>query len=260
LKLFKINSLLTAMRALVGWPLLALGLYLLAAVIGSLVPVNDSWRPPKNGISVYLHDNGVHTSLIFQRDIQGYDLGLMVADPQVEPQRITENATDTHLELPVQLPDDRFPGSIRDYPYIMIGWGDTQFYRETPAWADLKAGTALTALVGSGQASMHVDRLRQLPNRRVRKLKLRAAEFSQLVAFVESHFPNNFESKAVAEKGYGSEDRFYPISSIAYQHMTPDLRYSALFTCNNWVSTALKHAGIKTGYWTPLPFGVMWWH
>ena len=142
----------------------------------------------------------------------------------------------------------------------MIGWGDARFYRETPTWGAIKPGTTLTALFGSGQALMHVDRLPRLPYRGVKKLVLRKDEFLRLLEFVQSHFPNGFEGKANAEKGYGADDRFYPISPIAYRQGVPDLRYSALFTCNNWVSEGLRRAGIKTGIWTPLPFGVMWWY
>ena len=260
LKLFRINSIGSALRALIGWPLLVLGLYFVAAMLGSLVPVNGEWKPAAKGITVYLYDNGVHTSLIFPRDLAGYDLGLMVADPTVEPQRISDSPTDTRLEWPEQLPDDRFPGNIQAYPYIMIGWGDARFYRETPTWGAIKPGTTLTALFGSGQALMHVDRLPRLPYRGVKKLVLRKDEFLRLLEFVQSHFPIGFEGKANAEKGYGADDRFYPISPIAYRQGVPDLRYSALFTCNNWVSEGLRRAGIKTGIWTPLPFGVMWWY
>jgi hypothetical protein len=107
---------------------------------------------------------------------------------------------------------------------------------------------------------MHVDRLPRLPQRGLKKLVLRDDESRRLLDYVQSHFPHSFEAKAIAEKGYGIDDRFYPISAIAYRQGVPDLRYSAFFTCNNWVSEGLKRAGVKTGYWTPLPFGLMWWH
>lgn len=87
----------------------------------------------------------------------------MVADPTVEPQRISDSPTDTRLEWPEQLPDDRFPGNIQAYPYIMIGWGDARFYRrKTHMGCDSKPGTNPTALFGSGQALMHVHRLPSL--------------------------------------------------------------------------------------------------
>ena len=40
------------------------GLYLLAALVGSLVPVNRGWSEPDQGITIYLADNGVHADLV----------------------------------------------------------------------------------------------------------------------------------------------------------------------------------------------------
>jgi len=240
--------------------MLVLGMYMASALVGSSIAVNADWTPPKQGISVYIYDNGVHTSLIFKRDFDGYDLGLMAADPPVKVQRAIDSPTDTRLVWPDQLPDNRFPGAIREFPYFMIGWGDARFYRETPTWSDVRPGTALAALFGSGESMIHVDRLRHIPYRNVKKLVLRDEEFVDLLLFVQSHFPSSFETRVVPEAGYGIDDRFFPISPVSYTQSTPDLHYSALFTCNNWVSHALAQAGVKTGKWTPLPFGVMWWY
>ncbi len=234
----------SALRALVGWLLLVLGLYMLAAVVGSLIPVNADWEPPEKGYAVYIYDNGVHTSLIFKRRVDGMDLGVFVADPPL--------VSSDEVGL-FTLPDARFPGSIEEFPFIMIGWGDARFYRETPTWGDVRPGTAFAALFGSGEELVHVDRLRHIPYRNVRRLILRQDEFIRLVEFIANFFPDAFHGRA--EKGYGSDDRFFTIPPRGQ-----GLNYSALFTCNNWVSEALKTAGVKTGKWTPLPFGVMWWH
>jgi uncharacterized protein (TIGR02117 family) len=260
LKLFRINSVWTALRALIGWPMLVVGLYFLAALMGSLIPVNGDWTPPAKGPSIYLYDNGVHSSIIVPRAEDGYDLGYIVADPPLEWLKVEESPTDIYSIPPDTLPDNRFPGSAEDYPYLMFGWGDARFFRETPRWADVRLGTAGAALFGSGQTMMHVDRLKRLPHTGIGKITLRTEEFGRLLEFLVAHFPDNFEAKAKATPGYGSDDRFYAIDKRWHFAGTPDLKYSALFTCNNWVSEALRRAGVKTGYWTPLPFGVMWWH
>lgn len=248
-KLFWINSFRTFLRALFAWPLLVLGLYVTAAIIGGAIPINETWRPPITGSTIYLYDNGVHTSLILPRDLAGYDLGQIVAE---QPETLKE------WQYPI--PDNRFPGSIERFPFIMIGWGDTKFFRETPTWFDVRPDTALTALIGSGQASMHVDRLTRLPPDGFIKLVLRDTEYKRLIEFLLLHFPRSEDAKITIEKGYGADDRFYPIDRFGYQANVPKLHYSAMFTCNNWISEALKRAGVKTGYWTPLPFGVRWWH
>ncbi|NJS15713.1 MAG: DUF2459 domain-containing protein [Sphingopyxis sp.] len=179
MKAFRINSWGSALRALACWPLLALGLYMAAALIGGLIPVNRDWVPPSLGHSVYLYDNGIHTSLIIPRAQAGIDLGRWVADPPVAD------------DLLADLPEDQFPGPAARHPYLMFGWGDARFFRETPRWADLRPGTAVTALVGSGTMLMHVERLSELPVTDVKRLVLRDAEMERLVSFVTSHFPTS---------------------------------------------------------------------
>jgi hypothetical protein len=38
-------------------------LYLLAALLGSLIAVNRGWQVPDQGVSFYLADNGLHADL-----------------------------------------------------------------------------------------------------------------------------------------------------------------------------------------------------
>ncbi len=254
MKLFRINSLWSAVRALLGWPLLLVGSYFAAALIGSLIPVNANWREPKDGVTIYIYDNGIHAGLILARRDGTLDHGVLVADfPVILDDSAYYGAPPS--DLPKVIPPDRFPGDIDEFPYIMIGWGDADFYRNTPTWGDLRPRTAITALTGSGEALMHVDRLRSIPPNATKKLILRDHEFARLLDFVAAHFSPTVGFMPQVERGYGPDDRFYKVSSDA-----PKLRYSALFTCNNWVGEALKVAGVKTGYWTPLPFGIMQRH
>lgn len=218
---------------------------MLAALVGSAIPVNGDWKQPEAGRTIYIYDNGVHTSIILPRNQPEQDLGAMVAAPRLPTAPATE------------LTDDRFPGSRFDYPYLMFGWGDARFYRETPTWGDMRPSAALAALFGSGKTLVHVDRLtsiQSLPASDVKRLVLREGEYAKLLSFIATYFPHQESGGYTSDAGYNADDRFYPVADRKEQ-----LRYSAFFTCNNWVSTALAQAGVKTGYWTPLPFGVMWW-
>ena len=38
--------------------------YLLAALIGSLVPVNRGWTEPEQGVTIYLANNGIHSDIV----------------------------------------------------------------------------------------------------------------------------------------------------------------------------------------------------
>jgi uncharacterized protein (TIGR02117 family) len=243
LKLFRINSIWTALRAIAGWPLLATGLYFVAAVIGSMIPVNGGWKPTAQGETVYLYDNGVHTSMILSQQSTP-ELTLLFADPPVtSPEDVLQN-------------EGRFPGPVADYPYIMIGWGDERFYRETPTWRDIKPGTVFAALFGSGRSALHVDRLGTLPKNGIKKLTLRRQEYARLILYVTGQIAEGevgaVPAGPIISPGYGNDDRFYASKN--------EYRYSILFTCNNWIATGFRRAGIETSYWSPLPFGVMWWH
>src|SRR6476646_10712446 len=38
--------------------------YLLAALIGAIVPLNGAWREPAQGTTIYLRSNGIHVDII----------------------------------------------------------------------------------------------------------------------------------------------------------------------------------------------------
>ena len=48
-------------------------LYLLAALAGSLIPVNRGWIEPAQGTTIYLADNGIHVDVIMPIAAQGLD-------------------------------------------------------------------------------------------------------------------------------------------------------------------------------------------
>ena len=127
-----------------------------------------------------------------------------------------------------------------------FGWGDRNFYLNTPRWQDIRPGTAVAALVGSGDTLVHVDDLDDfLPDENWRPLRLRADEYARLRAYIAA----TLKPGGKPIPGYAARDRFYPARG----------RYSALVTCNVWTSRALKAAGVHTGIWTPFSGDVMRW-
>jgi uncharacterized protein (TIGR02117 family) len=199
---------------------------MLATLLGSMKPVNSSWQSSHNGYQLYLHDNGIHLSIIVPRNQDDSDLNSIFP------------ATD--------LPGDQPPAQ-----YLMFGWGDRDFYLNTPTWSDLRPRHAINAFFGSGKTLLHVDHLDKLP-KGITKITVEHETYQTILSEIVVTTKENASAPTPAPvKGYGSSDVFYP----ARGH-----DYSAFYTCNNWVSGILAKAGIKTGYWTPLPFGVMWWH
>jgi uncharacterized protein (TIGR02117 family) len=198
-------------------------LYLLAALAGSHIPRNADWRQPAHGIAVYVASNGVHAGLIVPRSAAGIDWHA-VARPQDLPGRQAGGA------------------------WLLFGWGDRDFYLNTPQWRDLTLRTAVTALVGSGGSLVHVDHLdspADVPD--IRKIMLTPSQYRRL----SHHILTSFAGPSPAPlPGYGVRDVFY--------HATG--RYSLLRTCNTWVGDALAAAGVRTGLWTPFAGGVMRWY
>lgn len=126
-----------------------------------------------------------------------------------------------------------------------FGWGDRDFYLNTPRWQDLRPGTALSALIGSGDTLVHVDALGDfVPDENWRALRLRPDEYARLRAYVSATL-----RPGPAIPGYTPQDRFYPARG----------RYSAVTTCNVWVSRGLRAAGVRAGLWTPFASDVMRW-
>lgn len=225
MKLFRINSPWTVLRAIVAWPLLVIGLYMLAALVGSLVPANSDWRQPADGIDIYVETNGVHVSLIVPMAAAGEDL--------------------SDLIRPEHLSNRDLYGT-----HVMIGWGHGRVYRNAATWDEVKSGDIASAIVGSDFTTLHVYHLvdpKPLPHRR--KLTVSSAEYRRIIANIRQTFRLDANGASVTYPGYAADNVFY--DSVGH--------YSALNTCNNWTANILKNAGVRIGIWTPMPGSVMRW-
>ncbi len=157
------------------------------------------------------------------------------SDPGAITIFVQSNGVHTGIVLPAG------PGKWRAY-----GWGDRDFYLNTPRWQDIRPHTAISALVGSGDTLVHVDDLDDfLPDEYWRPIRLRRHEHKRLRGFIGA----TLQSSGKPIPGYTARDRFYPAHG----------RYSALTTCNVWTGRALKAAGVRTGIWTPFAGDVMRW-
>ncbi len=203
-----------------------IALYLAAALAGSLLPVNQNWQSPEDGIELFIETNGLHTGIIMPiwSDVHDWT-------PLVRPE---------HLQDPSRY------GS-----HILVGWGHEGVYRNTRAWRDLRASDAISAIFGSDNVLIHVDHLRYpqaYPHYR-RRLTVSAAEYRKIAAAIGEKFTLDSHQRSQSSRGYGESDLFYQ----SHGH------YNAFYTCNNWTSDVLQQAGIRTGLWTPFQGGVMRW-
>lgn len=201
---------------------LLLILYGLAGIVGGLLPRNAGWRPPAQGVRIFVESNGVHTGIVVPKLAAGVDWrGVVRADHLADPR-------------------------YGQHDHLSFGWGERAFYVGTPTWADIRPGAVLAAAVGSDRTLLHVDHLAQpAVGPSVRAVTLRPEEYRRLTAYLRDAFARPVRRA----RGYGGFDVFYEARG----------RYSAVRTCNAWVGDALAHAGVRVGRWTPFPETVMWW-
>lgn len=198
-------------------------LYLLAALIGSLVPVNRGWTEAERGTSVYLADNGIHADLIMPVRAQGLDWAPLI-------------------------PRRDFAAPPADARWIAFGSGEERVYLDTPRWRDIRLSTIWSALTG-GKRVMHVEYVAD-PSYAVREIRLRPEEYRRLWAAVRADFAldQRGRPRVIDHPGYGCCDAFYRATG----------RASAFRTCNSWVADRLQLARVKTSLWPPFAQGLLW--
>jgi uncharacterized protein (TIGR02117 family) len=198
------------------------GLYLVAALLGSLLPVNSGWKEPDRGITIYLANNGVHADLIMPVRAAGLDWGAFV-------------------------PRSDMAGT-RGEQWVGFGAGERRVYLDTPTWADMSPRTLLAATAG-GERIVHVEYTAD-PTYSAREIRLTPEQSRRLWTAIRAEFRLNRDGKAIRidHAGYGPRDAFY--HGIG--------RASALSTCNNWTAGRMRLAGIRTSLWSPFVQGLVW--
>jgi hypothetical protein len=90
-------------------------IYLVLALIGSIIPVNSNPGSKNAEIDIYLYKQDMHTDIL-----------LPVNSEIIKWERIFK--PEHTLSNPQNL------------AFIGFGWGNLNFYRNTPQWEDLKTG------------------------------------------------------------------------------------------------------------------------
>ncbi|MEO8454597.1 MAG: TIGR02117 family protein [Sphingomicrobium sp.] len=197
--------------------------YLVAALIGSIVPVNGGWQEPVEGTTVYLADNGIHTDIIMP--VRADDRDWAPLTPKRDFAAVDPNSR-----------------------WIAFGSGEERVYLDTPTWGDLTPRTIWSALAG-GKRVMHVEYVAS-PDYAEREIRLRPEEYRRLWAAIRADFELDAHGrpKHIAHPGYGCCDAFYRTAGKA----------SIVHTCNSWVADRLRLAGVKTSLWPPFIPGLVW--
>ena len=200
--------------------------FLAAALLGA-IPATAGWREPAQGVQLFVRTNGVHTWILMPKTN-----AVMDWRPYAPP---------AHLRDPRYGEGD----------YIAVGYGNREFYLNTPTWADLSLRNAFYAAFGGGPPLLHVEHeFRPQPTEDTRPLRVTPDQYRRLVAFIRPRFRLDARGRTlpVLGRGYNDWDMFYEAQG----------GYSFVFTCNEWTGRALRSAGVRTGLWTPLAQSIMW--
>jgi len=157
-------------------PLAPIALYLAAAATASRVPVNDDWREPDDGVTIFVETNGVHTGVIVPANAAGVDWRRRIQPGDAPRQETTPQ-------------------------WLGFGWGDRDFYLNTPTWAQFSLLRAISAATGQGTTLVHVDLLDDVrSSETVRPLRITPEQYRRLAAFVDGAFADRRE----VIRGYGA--------------------------------------------------------
>lgn len=200
-------------------------LYFAAALIGGLIPANPGWQQAEQGITIFVRTNGVHTWIMVPKVAAGVDWRAL--------------APAAHIR------DPRYAGD-----YLAFGFGNREFYLNTPTWGDLSPRTAIAAAFGGGPSLLHVEHeWHPRTDEYQRPLILSVPQYRRLAKHIQTSFHLDVQgrSKPLLGRGYGPADIFYEAQG----------RYNAYRTCNEWTGEALRSAGVRMGVWTPLSASIM---
>jgi len=191
--------------------------YLLVSLILTIIPVNKEEEYSEKNQSIYINSNGVHLNIILHKN---------------------------QLDLKL-LSGLRF---FNDDNYLSFGWGDREFYLNTPEWSDLTFNNAFQALFLKSSTLIHLSRYSRIEADWT-EIKLSQNQLIKINEYIyKSFYSDSMNNKILLiNKGYTFYDDFYEATGT----------YTCFKTSNSWVNTGLKNAGIKACLWTPFDFGLL---
>lgn len=193
-------------------------LYLIVALLLSSISINQTQQDFPEALEIpvlYLVSNGVHVDLVVPLD-----------DPNTDWESIFE--TNKISEDP-------------NYTHARIGWGEENFYINTPNWSDLTLFTSFKALFLPSRGAIHID-LGRKPEEHYRTLILSRDQYHKLIKYILSGVEiEEGKAKRIGDFSYSNDDAFFYGTQ----------NYHLFMTCNAWMNRGLKRAGIKSVVWTP---------
>lgn len=185
--------------------------------------------------------------------------GLWATTPQAQActeQRYEIFISTGGIHLDIVLPVESLPEYLLHPSYqndttthVAFGWGERNFYLETPTWDDLTFSNGAYALLVSSEPIMQVRRFTSAQEN-WKKFELCPQALATLWQYLDDSFRKTADQdwQQIASTGYSRHHFFYEANG----------QYHAINTCNTWLNNALKAAQIKTARWSPLTYGILW--
>lgn len=217
MKIEILKLIFTLLKSVFGFLFSAIILYFTAALFLSYLKTHPPKQDCLTDKEIYITTNGVHLDIVLP----------------------VENIEPEFLNLLVILPGTK---------YVSFGWGDREFYINTPEWKDLTFKTAFKALFLKSETAMHVTCYRGF-GRDWKPVQLCGSQINSLNGHIEKSFIENENGKLLKldVPGYFENDAFYAAKGS----------FSLFKTCNVWANRALKETGVPTSVWSPFDFGVL---
>lgn len=191
-------------------------LYILISLLISVFTYNKNVQLDQSNKQIYLKTNGVHLDIV----------------------------------IPIIYLDSLFLSDLEyesNAQFIAFGWGDENFYLNTPRWKDLKLKHAFQALFLRSNTLMHITPYNNANSNWV-AIKLGEEELIKIQAHIHnSFFMIENKKQMIDGASYGQDDRFYKANG----------HYTCFNTCNTWVNSVFKSARMKACYWTPFDFSLI---
>ncbi|MBF2065362.1 MAG: TIGR02117 family protein [Calothrix sp. C42_A2020_038] len=203
---------------------------LMIIFIGILTPSKwfyDSSQPCD--VNIYVINGGVHSDILLPVKTSKHDWNDFIPLEQI--------GTDINQQ----------------YKYLSFGWGEHDFYINTPTVADIKIHTVIKALFYPNNSSvMHVRGFNNLPDQRYVDIKcvgISHENYLRLAEFIQKSFQTDSTGRVIRlANGYNPYGGFYGANGS----------YSILRNCNHWTVDALRLANVNTPVWSGLSTPIMW--
>lgn len=198
--------------------------------LGALTPTKWFYNSSSAcDVNIYVINGGVHSDILLPVTTSKFNWNGFISLEQI--------GTDTNQQ----------------YKYLSFGWGEHDFYINTPTTADIKIDTLIKALFYPNNTSvMHVRGFKNLPNNKythIKCVRISYDNYLRLVEFIQKSFQTDSTGRVIRlANGYNAYGGFYGATGS----------YSILKNCNNWTAKALRIANVNTPVWSGLSAPIIW--